>query len=155
MAAAPITQAKGRKVSLRPFFIGLTKGKDLKGKDYTHTHYVLIESLVAEQLGIKKKSIIKPGADAGVDGIVFQVARKKSRGDKKPYEAKRNLQRGKKEITVFCKGTVKNKQGKDVQETYTIGFPRSVPLRLIRGFFAKEAPNVVRIGTGGNLYQVR
>jgi hypothetical protein len=155
MAAAPITQAKGRKVSLRPFYIGLTTGKDLKGKPYTHTHYVLIESLVAEQLGIKNKSIIKPGSDAGVDGVVIQTNHKKSRGDKKPYEAKRYLQRCKKKITVICKGTVKNKQNKDVQETYSIGFPSNVPIRLIRKFFEKYAPNVIRIGTGGNLYQVR
>jgi hypothetical protein len=155
MAGAPITRTKGRKKVLRPFYIGLTTGKDLKGKPYTHTHYVLIEALIAEQLGIKAKSIIKPGADAGVDGVVIQTNRKKSRGDKKPYEAKRYLQQCKKKITVYCKAFVKNAQGKDVPETYTIGFPSNVPLRLIRKFFEAKAPNVVRIGTGGNLYQVR
>jgi hypothetical protein len=155
MAAAPITTAKSLKKLLKPFYIGQTTGKDLKGKPYSHTHYVVIEAAVAERLGIKGKSLIKPGADAGVDGIVMQLQRKKSTGDKKPYEAKRYLKQCKRKIIVFCKGTVKNKQGKDVQETYSIGFPTNVPLRLIIKFFNKYAPNVVRIGTGGNLYQVR
>jgi hypothetical protein len=155
MAAAPITTAKSLKRLLKPFYIGQTTGKDLKNKPYSHTHYVLIEATVAERLGLKGKSLIKSGADAGVDGVVFQVARKKSVGDKKPYEAKRYLKQCKKKITLFCKGTVKNKKGKDVQETYSVGFPTNVPLRLIIKFLNKYAPNVIRIGTGGNLYQVR
>ena len=155
MAAAPITTAKSLKRLLKPFYIGQTTGKDLKNKPYSHTHYVLIESAVAERLGLKGKSLIKSGSDAGADGVVFQVQRKKSVGDKKPYEAKRYLKQCKKKITLFCKGTVKNKKGKDVQETYSVGFPTNVPLRLIIKFLNKYAPNVIRIGTGGNLYQVR
>jgi hypothetical protein len=155
MAAAPITTAKSLKRILKPFYLGQTTGKDSKGKPYSHTHYVVIEATVAERLGIKGKSIIKPGGDAGIDGIVMQLQRKKSTGDKKPYEAKRYLKQCKKKITLFCKSTVKNKKGKDVQETYSVGFPTNVPIRLIIKFLNAKAPNVIRIGTGGNLYQVR
>jgi hypothetical protein len=156
MAAAPSAKSKPGQRLLLPFYCGITEGKDLQNKPYKHTHYVLIADKVATRLGIKSKSIVKPGAaDAIVNGVVFQKNRKKSTGDKKPVEAKRYLTQCKRAITAYCKSTVKNKAGKDVQETYSIGFPSNVPLRLIIKFFNINAPNVIRIGTGGNLYQVR
>jgi hypothetical protein len=156
MTSAPSAKVKAGQRLLLPFYCGITEGKSLKNEPYKHTHYVLIEQKVAARLGIKAKSIVKPGAaDAIVNGIVFQKNRKKSTGDKKNVEAKRFLTQCKRKITVYCKSTVKNKAGKDVQETYSIGFPSNVPLRLIIKFFNINAPNVVKIGTGGNLYQVR
>jgi hypothetical protein len=155
MANAPSAKEKPGRQVLLPFYVGITESKDLKGQTSKHTHYVLIEKNKATRMGIKQAGTVKPGADAKVNGIVFQLNRKKATGDKKPYEAKRYIKQCKRSITAYCKGTVKNKKGKDVQETYSIGFPSGVPIRLIRQFFEKTAPNVVRIGTGGNLYQVR
>jgi hypothetical protein len=156
MTAAPSAKRKPGERLLLPFYCGITKGKTLQNKPYQHTHYVLIEEKVAGRLGIKGKSIIKPGSsDAIVNGVVFQKNRKKSVGNKQPVEAKRYIQQCQKSITAICKGTVKNKAGKEVQETYSIGFPSSVPLALIIKFFNEKASNVVRISTGGNLYQVR
>jgi hypothetical protein len=156
MAASPSSKTKPGQRLLLPFYCGITKGKTLKNVDYQHTHYVLIAEKVASRLGIKKTSIVKPGsADAIVNGIVFQKNRKKSTGDKKAVEAKRYLTQCKHKITAYCKATVANKAGDRVQETYSIGFPSGVPLRLIIKFFKDNAPNVVRIGTGGNLYMVR
>jgi hypothetical protein len=156
MAAAPSAKTKPGQRLLLPFYCGITEGRDLKNKPYKHTHYVLIADKVAARLGIKQKSIVKPGsADAIINGVVFQKNRKKSVGDKKDVEAKRYIKQCKHKITAYCKTTVKNKLGKDVPETYSIGFPSNVPLRLIIKFFNLNAPNVVRIGTGGNLYQVR
>jgi hypothetical protein len=156
MASAPSAKRKAGQRLLLPFYCGITDSKPLKGPATRHTHYVLIEEKVAERLGIKSKSIVKPGgADAIVNGIVFQKNRKKTVGDKKAVEAKRFIKQGKRTITAHCKGTVKNKAGKDVQETYSISFPSGVPLTLIIKFFNSNAPSVTRISTGGNLYMVR
>jgi hypothetical protein len=156
MANAPSAKRKKGKQKLLPFYVGITEGKTLKNKAYKHTHYVLIDERVTTRLGIKGNSIVKPGgADEIFNGVVFQKNRKKSTGDKKPYEAKRYITQCQKSITAYCKGFVKNKAGEDVQETYSIGFASNIPLRLIIKFFKDKAPNVTRIGTGGNLYQVR
>jgi hypothetical protein len=156
MANAPSAISKAGQRRLLPFYCGVTESKPLTGAAVKHTHYVLIDEKKAFRMGIKAKSIVKPGgADSIQNGIVFQKNRKKSTGDKKPVEAKRHITQCQKSITVFCKGTVKNKKGKEVQETYSVGFPSNVPLRNIIEFFNKNAANVMRIGTGGNLYQVR
>jgi hypothetical protein len=156
MANAPSGKSKKGKRKLLPFYVGLTEGKDLKNKPYKHTHYVLIDAPKATRMGIKGLSIVKPGgSDEILNGVVFQKNRKKSVGDRKPYEAKRHITQCQKSITVFCKEYVKTKAGKDVQETYSVGFASNIPLRLIIKFFRDKASNVTRIGTGGNLYQVR
>jgi hypothetical protein len=139
-----------------PFYVGITEGKTLKNKAYKHTHYVLIESKVATRLGIKNQSKVKPGnADTINDGVVFQKNRKKSVGNKKVYTAKRVVKQRQKSITVHCKAFVKNTKGEEVPESYSIGFATSIPIRTIVKFFFDNAPSVIKIGTGGNQYQVR
>jgi hypothetical protein len=156
MANAPSAKVKKGKQKLLPFYVGITKGKTLANKDYQHTHYVLIDERVTPRLGIKNQSKVKPGnADQINDGVVFQKNHKKGVGDKKPYTAKRVVSQCQKSITAYCRSFVTNKQGKQVPETYSIGFASSIPLRLIIKFFQDNAPNVIRIGTGGNQYQVR
>jgi hypothetical protein len=156
MANAPSAKVKAGQQKLLTFYVGLTESKSLQGGKATkHTHYVLIDEKKALRLGTKGKGTVKPGSDAKVNGIIIQTGKKKSTGDKKSFEAKRYITQYSKSITAFCKGRVKNSKGKDVQETYSIGFPSNVPIRLIIEFFKKNCPNVVRIGTGGQLYQVR
>jgi hypothetical protein len=154
MANAPSAKPKKGKQNLLPFYVGITEGKNLKGETYKHTHYVLIEELKAIRLGIKSKSIIKfGGSDSIQSGVIIQHNHKKIKGDKKNFSAKRYITQYHKPITAYCKELVVNSKKKRVVETYTIGFPSSVPLRLIIKFFKTNCPNVVRIGTGGNLYQ--
>jgi hypothetical protein len=156
MANAPSAKIKKGKRKLLPFYVGVTDSKSLKNKASRHTHYVLIDERVTTQLGIKGTGIVKPGGSDGIkDGVVFQKNHKKSTGDKKPFVAKRYLTQCQKSITAYCKNYVKNKAGVEVQESYSIGFPSNVPLNFIIKFFKEKAPNVVKIGTGGNLYQVR
>jgi hypothetical protein len=156
MATAPSAKRGLGKRNLLPFYCGLTEGKDLKNKPYKHTHYVLIDERVATRFGITVKGSSKPGAaDTLAKGVVFQNNRKKTKGDKKDITAKRYLTQCSKSIKVECKASVLNAQKKLVPESYSIGFPSNVPLRLIIKFFKDKAPNVVRIGTGGNLYSVR
>jgi hypothetical protein len=155
MANAPSAKKKAGQSKLLPCYIGVTEGKDPKGVKTTHSHYVLIAERVATRLGIKGKSIKKPGgSDVIENGIVYQTNRKKAKGTGK-VEAKRFLKQYQKKIMLYCKGTVKNTKGKDVQETYSVSFPSGVPLRLIRKFLEDNCPNVVRYGTGNQLYQVR
>jgi hypothetical protein len=154
MANAPSAKPKKGKQNLLPFYVGITEGKNLKGEPYKHTHYVRIEELKAARLGIKSKSIVKfGGTDVIQQGVVYQNNRKKTKGDKKAVTAKRHITQYHKPITAYCKELVINSKRKRVVETYTIGFPSSVPLRLIIKFFKTNCPNVVRIGTGGNFYQ--
>lgn len=156
MANAPSAKVKKGKRKLLPFYVGVTDSKSLKNKASRHTHYVLIDQRVATQLGIKPNQIVKPGGSDGIqDGIVFQKNHKKSTGDKKNFIMKRYLTQYQKSITAYCKNFVLTKAGKEVQESYSIGFPSSVPLSFIIKFFKIHAPNVVKIGTGNNLYQVR
>jgi hypothetical protein len=156
MANAPNAKIKKGKRKLLPFYVGVTDSKSLKNKASRHTHYVLIDQRVSTQLGIKNLGIVKPGGSDGLEnGVVSQKNRKKSTGDKKPVVAKRYLTQCQKSITVFCKNFVKNKAGVEVQESYSIGFPSNLPLSFIIKFFRDKAPNVVKISTGGNLYQVR
>jgi hypothetical protein len=156
MAVAPSAKKGVGKQNLLPFYCGLTEGKDLKGKAYKHTHYVLIDERVCTRLGISGKGTSKPGAaDTLTKGVIFQNNRKKTKGNKKDITAKRYITQCSKSIKVYCKADVLNAQKKLVPETYTIGFASSIPLRLIIKFFKDKAPNVIRIGTGGNLYQVR
>jgi hypothetical protein len=156
MANAPSAKIKKGKRKLLPFYVGVTDSKSLSGKASRHTHYVLIDQRVSTQLGIKGLGIVKPGGSDGIlDGVVFQKNRKKSVGDKKPVIAKRYLTQCQKSITVLCKNFVKNKAGVLVQESYSIGFASNIPLSFIIKFFREKAPNVSRISTGGNLYQVR
>lgn len=156
MANAPSAKSGAGKSKLLPFYVGISTGKTLAGVETKHTHYVLIEAKKAARLGIKAKSIVKPGgADIIENNVVYQKNRKKSTGDKQPVEAKRVVTRGSKSITAHCKSKVKTKAGKEVAETYSVGFPSNVPLRLIINFFNKQCPNVERINTGGNFYQVR
>lgn len=156
MANAPSSKPLKGKSKLLPFYVGLTSGKTLDSKDYKHTHYVLIEKTKAVRMGLKNLSLVKPGnSDEILNGLVVQKNHKKGVGDKKPYQAKRNVTQCKKSIMAYCKATVKNKAGKDVQETYSVGFASSIPLRLIIAFFKKNCPNVTRISTGNNFYQVR
>jgi hypothetical protein len=156
MANAPSAKSAAGGSKLLPFYIGISTSNALVGKPVKHTHYVLIEAKKAARLGIKAKSIVKPGGqDLIENNIVYQTNRKKSVGDKKPVEAKRVVKQYGRSITAYCKSKVKNKAGKEVAETYSIGFPSGVPLRLIIEFFNKQCPNVERINTGGNFYQVR
>lgn len=156
MAASPSAKKKaGGGNKLIPCYIGVTDGKDSKGQKTSHTHYVEIDEEVAKRLGIKGKSIKKPGgSDRTENGIVYQTNRKKPKGG--TTEAKRALKQYKKTIILYCKGTVKNKKGKDVQESYSVGFPSGVPLRLVRKFLEDHCPNVARYQPkSGDLYQVR
>jgi hypothetical protein len=156
MTAAPSAKKGVGKQNLLPFYCGLTEGKDLKNKPYKHTHYVLIDKRVCTRLGITGNGTSKPGAaDTLSNGVIFQNNRKKTKGNKKDVAAKRYITQCRKSITVYCKASVLNSQKKLVPESYSIGFATSIPLRLIIKFFKDKAPNVVRIGTGGNLYQVR
>jgi hypothetical protein len=156
MANAPSAKPKKGKRKLSPFYVGLTEGKDLKNRLYKHTHYVLIDERVVPQLGLKRKELLKPGStDFSRKGVVFQSNHKKSKGDKKTFTMKRFITQSSKPITAYCKAYVKDKKGNDVQESYSIGFPSNVPLRLIIKFFKDFCFNVTSIGTGGNRYQVR
>jgi hypothetical protein len=156
MANAPEARPKKGKRKLAPFYVGITQVKSLDKKNVSHTHYVLIDERVFGRLGLQRKQVAKPGGSDVINrNVVYQLNRKKSTGDKKPVVAKRFITQSSKSITAYCKGFVKNKQGKDVPESYSIGFPSNVPLRLIIKFFKDFCFNVVRIGTGGNLYQVR
>jgi hypothetical protein len=155
MANAPGAKKKAGQQKLLPCYVGVTDGKDSKGVKTTHTHYVLIADRVATRLGIKGKAVKKPGSSDVVDnGVVYQTNRKKAKGTGS-VEAKRYLKQCEKKITIYCKGTVRNSKGKDVPETYSVGFPSGVPLRLIKKFLESNCPNVVRYGTGSQLYQVR
>ncbi len=155
MASATSAKPKKGTKKLIPCYVGITDGQDAKGVKTTHTHYVLIDSKVASRIGIKGASVKKPGgSDAVEHGVVYQTNRKKAKGTGK-VEAKRYLSQGKRKIKLYCKGTVKDKQNKQVQETYSVGFPLGVPLRLIKKFLQDHCPNVVRYGTGNELYQVR
>jgi hypothetical protein len=156
MTSAPSAKPGVGKKNLLPFYVGLTEGKNLKNKPYKHTHYVLIDERVATRLGIKGKGSSKPGAaDTLSGGVIFQNNRKKAKGGKTDITAKRYITQCTKSITVYCKASVINSQKKLVPESYSIGFASSVPLRLIIKFFKDKAPSVLRIGTGGNMYQVR
>jgi hypothetical protein len=156
MANNPIAKPKRGKRELNPYYCGITEGKDLKGTAYRHTHYVLIEKLTAKQLGIKADFILKfGGTDSNNRGVITQSNRKPSKKGGKLVTAKRYITQCSKSITAYCKGVVKNSKGKDVSETYSIGFPSNVPLRLIIKFFKTNCLNVIRIGTGGNFYQIR
>jgi hypothetical protein len=154
MASAPSAKVKKGFQKLLPCYIGITNGKDAKGKPSTTTHYVLINDRVANRLGITV-AIKKPGGSDTLEfGVVYKKNRKRPKGGS-VVEAKRFLKQYKKKITLYCKGTVKNSIGKDVQESYSLSFPSGIPLALIRVFLQKNCPNVVRYGTGTQLYQVR
>ena len=156
MTSAPSAKPGVGKKNLLPFYVGLTEGKDLKNKPYKHTHYVLIDERVATRLGIKGKGSSKPGAaDTLSKGVIFQNNRKQTKGDKKDITAKRHITQCTKSITVYTKILILNSKGKYVHESYSIGFASSIPLRTIIKFFKDKAPNVLRLGTGGKMYQVR
>ena len=153
MASSPSAKKGVGKQKLLPFYCGITEGKSLKGVAYKHTHYVLIDERVSTRLGIKSKGISKPGAaDIISRGVVFQNNRKKKTGNKKDIVARRVITQSSKPITAYCKASVLNNQKKLVPETYSIGFPSNVPIRLIIKFFQANCPNVARISTGGNMY---
>jgi len=154
MAASSSGKAGAGLHKLLPFFVGITKHKPLKGAETQTTHYVAIEQKVASRLGTKSKGTAKTngGADVLENNIVYQTNRKGKKGN---HTAKRVVGRCGKPITAYLNTTVKQKNGKEVPESYTIGFPSGVPLGLIIKFFRDNCPNVVRIGTGGNMYQVR
>ena len=155
MASAQVAKRKVGSRNLLPFYVGITEGKDLKGVPYKHTHYVLIDAVVATQLGIKAKGLSKPGAaDLLVKGQILQTNRKKAKGDKQPVTARRYITQSSKPILAECKQLIVNSKQKRVQESYSIGFPSNVPLRLIIKFFKTYCPNVQRISTGGNFYQI-
>lgn len=156
MANALNAKIKKGKQKLLPFYVGVTDSKSLKNKASRHTHYVLIDQRVATQLGMKSLGIVKPGnSDSLIDGVVFQKNRKKTVGDKKAVTAKRFITQCQKSIKVICNKFVKNKAGEEVPESYSIGFPSNVPLSFIIKFFKDKAPNVIKISTGGNSYQIR
>jgi hypothetical protein len=156
MANAPSAKPKKGKRKLSPFYVGITQNKSLTNKITSHTHYVLIDERVVPQLGLKRKEVAKPGGSDVINkGIVYQLNRKKTTGDKKAVTAKRFIIQSSKPITAYCKNYVRDKNGKEVQESYSIGFPSNVPLRLIIKFFKDFCFNVTSIGTGGNRYQVR
>jgi hypothetical protein len=156
MASAPSAKPKKGTRTLSPFYIGISTSKSLANEQTKHIHYVLIESKVVPQLGLKLKQTVRPGGlDFVRNGVVFEANHKKGTGNKQPYPAKRFIKQSSKPITAYCKGYIKNKKGKEVQESYTIGFPSNVPLGLIIRFFKDFCFNVTSIGTGNNRYTVR
>jgi hypothetical protein len=157
MAAALDAKRSGEAVLLRPYFIGTTDGK-YKGKAVKHVHYVMIKSNVAKKMGLTKPYIIRNGSDSVVDGVVFRNQNKKSNSKSKTgvTTAKRGLHQYSKPITVIFDTLVKSKDGKTTDfESYTIGFGKSIPLRMIIKFLHDNCPKVMRIKTKGNMYGVR
>ena len=147
----------GEAILLRPYFIGTTDGK-YKGKAVKHVHYVMIKSNVAKKMGLSKSYLLREGSDSIVDGIVFrnQNKRKNSKSKTGVTTAKRGLHQYGKPITVIFDNIVKSKDGKTTDfESYTIGFGKSIPLRMILKFLHDNCPKVMRIKTKGNMYGVR
>jgi hypothetical protein len=124
MAAAPSAKSKPGQRLLLPFYCGITEGKDLKNQPYKHTHYVLIAEKVAARLGIKQKSIVKPGsADAIVNGVVFQKNRKKSVGDKNLLKQNDTLHSASIKLLLIVKPLLKIRQGKMSQRLTLLASP--------------------------------
>jgi hypothetical protein len=141
---------------LQPYFIGTTDGKNAKNVAVKHTHYVLIETWKAAKLGISKKAILREGLDSTVDGVVFRNTNRKTTQTNKKGKAKRHIERGGRAIEMYLNNRVKSKDGlKESWETYTVGFPSGVPLRVILKFIRDNCSKVVRINTGSNFYGVR
>ena len=156
MASAPGVKAAVGNFKLQPYYVGTSVHKKLTGQVERHTHYVLIESKKATRLGLTASTKVK-STDTHVDGVVFQKERK---GKKGKHFAKRFLNRyssGLHGQTIrACTGeTVKNKAGKSVEESYSISFPSSVSLKMIKDFFIKNCPKVIRINTGSTFYRIR
>jgi hypothetical protein len=153
MTAAASGKAGIGNRKLMPFYVGISEHKSLANVVSKHTHYVMIEQKVAVRLGLKQKGSSKPGgSDVLEANLVHQTNRK---GKKGTHTAKRVISQGKRKITAHLDTTVKNKAGKEVTETYSMGFPSGVPLRLIIKFFKDNCPRVARINSSGNMYQVR
>lgn len=158
MASAPEAKAAAGSLRLNPYYVGTSEHKGLTGKVSKHTHYVLIPSGAAKRMGITKNTIVKPGTDSQVDGVILQLEHK-GKGSKK-HIAKRFLHRyasGKRNNTIeaYLDNRVKLKSGGTAFESYSISFPSSINLSMIIAFFKKNCPKVVRINTGSNFYGVR
>jgi hypothetical protein len=155
MASAPSAKRKKGSNKLLPCYLGVTKEK-VAGKVTSVTHYILIPERIATRLGLTA-AVKKPGPSDSMEyGVVYKLNRKKpKKTGAGQVEAKRFIKQYKRKITLYCKAFVKNAQGKDVRESYTLGFPTGVPLTIIRKFLEKNCLNVVRFGTGSQLYQVR
>jgi hypothetical protein len=156
MAAALETKRAGESIKLYPYFIGTTKIK-VKGQLKNSVHYVMIKSSVAKRIGLTKTSILRPGTDSIVDGVVFRTVpkRKNSKSKTGVTTAKRGLHQYSKRITVILDNLIKKADGTKEFESYTIGFASSIPLREIIKFFYDNCPKVMRIRTDGNMYGVR
>jgi hypothetical protein len=157
MASDQALKRSGEAILLRPYFIGITEGK-YKGKPVKHVHYVMIKSNVAVKIGLTKKYLLRDGSDSVVDGVVFRNVNKRKNSKSKTgvTTAKRGLHQYSKSITVILDKIVKSKDGLTTDfESYDIGFPSSVPLRMIIKFFRDNCPKVMRIKTKGNMYGVR
>jgi hypothetical protein len=156
MASAPGAKSRKGSQKMLPCYIGVTSEKDATGKKRSVTHYVLINDRVAPRLGLKGV-VKKPGGSDTVEfGIVYKLNRRKPKQKGAgSVESKRYITYYKRKITVYCKAFVKNKQGKDVRESYTLNFPSGLPLSSIRKFLQNNCKNVIRYGTGSQLYQVR
>jgi hypothetical protein len=156
MAAALETKRAGESIKLYPYFIGTTKVK-VKGVEKNQVHYVLIKFSIAKRIGLTKTSILRPGTDSIVDGVVFRNVpkRKNSKSKTGVNTAKRGLHQYSKKITVILDNLIKKADGTKEFESYTIGFGQSIPLRTIIKFLYDNCPKVVRIRTQGNMYGVR
>jgi translation initiation factor IF-2 len=154
MARDPALKVKPGEGKLLPFFIGTTEGKTKKGKVVNRVHYVLIQSAVATKLGMTKKAIIRQGTDSTVDAVVFRNTTRKTATKTTKGQTKRYLQRGSKPIELYLNNKVKTKSGDTAWESYIVGFPSGVPLRLIIKFLRDNCPKVVRMNTGSNFYGV-
>jgi hypothetical protein len=157
MAAAAEARIKPGQEYYYPYYVGTSVHKPLTGGTVRHTHYVLIRKKVAARMGMRVAVFVK-GSDTNRDGVVFNRERKAGTNaiDKtKKVLSKRYIERGGgKVITAYCDKMVRNKAGKLVQESYSIGFPSGVSMDMIRAFFIKNTKNVVKIKAKGSFYAV-
>jgi hypothetical protein len=146
---------KGSQGLLSPFYLGARRPTKQGGK--LHSHYVLINPLIAPRLGIKARSTHKP-TDEIVAGAVFDTKRKYGKGTEKgkfTTTAKRFITQGEKSVELFTGNYVKNSKGKDVQESYQVGFPSSLTMVDIIFFVNKQMPLVKFLRHGGRTYTSR
>lgn len=156
MAAAPGTKAGVGNFKLQPYFIGISVHKSKTKGLVSHTHYVMIEAKKAKRLGIVQTTLLR-FTDIQIDGIVFNKLKK---GKKGTHPAKRDIHRYSaglhgRTIELYTGVMVKNKAGKEVEESYSISFPSSAPLKMIKGFVTKYCLKVNRMNTGSTFYRIR
>jgi hypothetical protein len=151
MATAARLTSGGRHL-MSPFYLGAKKPTKQDGK--LHSHYVLINPLVAPRLGIKGRSTHKP-TDEFIGGAIFDKQRKMPKG-KGTTVAKRHITAGSKAVQLFTGNYVANKKTKKPEEEfYTVGFPSSLTMVDIIFYVNKQMPLVKFIRHGGKTYSSR